>query len=83
MSTKRSERPNMTTAPSAEGGGAGDAPPDAGATDPSTTGDREQRIREAAYARYQARGGEKGHHVQDWLDAEAEMGAVKGPPDEQ
>lgn len=33
-------------------------------------------IRDAAYRRFQARGGEHGHDRQDWLDAEAEVDAA-------
>ncbi len=32
-------------------------------------------IRDAAYRRFQARGGEHGHDREDWLDAEAEVDA--------
>ena len=35
--------------------------------------DREKRIAEAAYHRWQKRGGEHGSHEQDWLDAESEI----------
>lgn len=34
--------------------------------------DREARIREAAYAAYERRGGTDDDAVQDWLDAEAQ-----------
>jgi hypothetical protein len=37
---------------------------------------REQMIREAAYLRYQARGCEDGHALDDWLAAEAEIVAL-------
>ncbi len=37
---------------------------------------REQMIREAAYLRYEARGCEDGHAVDDWLAAEAEIAAL-------
>ncbi len=33
--------------------------------------DRDQAIREAAYACYEARGREPGHELEDWLKAEA------------
>lgn len=36
---------------------------------------RDERIRRAAYARYEQRGREPGHEVEDWLGAEAEVGA--------
>ena len=35
--------------------------------------DREEQIRVRAYELYVARGGEDGHDVEDWLDAEAEV----------
>jgi hypothetical protein len=35
--------------------------------------DREERIRVRAYELYEARGGEDGHDVEDWLEAEAEI----------
>lgn len=43
--------------------------PDTQATELS----REERIRRAAHARYEQRGGIDGHAVQDWLEAEAEI----------
>jgi Protein of unknown function (DUF2934) len=35
--------------------------------------DREELIRVRAYELYEARGGEDGHDVEDWLAAEAEI----------
>jgi Protein of unknown function (DUF2934) len=35
--------------------------------------DREQAIREAAYALFEARGCEPGHELDDWLEAEAQV----------
>jgi len=35
--------------------------------------DREEQIRLRAYELYLARGGEDGHDVEDWLEAEAEI----------
>ncbi|KQP37129.1 hypothetical protein ASF44_15615 [Pseudorhodoferax sp. Leaf274] len=43
---------------------------DSVSSDPS----REQRIREAAYAAAERRGFAPGHEVEDWLDAEREVG---------
>jgi Protein of unknown function (DUF2934) len=34
--------------------------------------DRERRISDRAFQRYQARGGEDGHDMEDWLEAERE-----------
>jgi hypothetical protein len=52
-----------------------DEPPVLGENDDSgTTTDRAQQIREAAHRRFEARGGLDGDEVQDWLDAEAEIG---------
>jgi CelD/BcsL family acetyltransferase involved in cellulose biosynthesis len=51
------------------------APAAAQAGEPADTS-REARIREAAYARFQARGGTHGHDVQDWVEAEAALAAA-------
>lgn len=42
-------------------------------TDAAGAGDRLQRIRQRAYARYEARGRADGHALDDWLRAEAEV----------
>ena len=34
---------------------------------------RDSRVREAAYRRFEARGGAHGEHDRDWFDAEAEI----------
>jgi len=39
---------------------------------------REARIREAAYARYQQRGSEPGHEEEDWLAAERQVDQEAG-----
>jgi Protein of unknown function (DUF2934) len=39
---------------------------------------REERIRNAAYRRYQERGNEPGDSVADWLHAEGEINAQDG-----
>ena len=36
------------------------------------------RVAELAYARYQSRGGEDGHDVEDWLEAEREVRGAQG-----
>jgi hypothetical protein len=36
-------------------------------------GQREDRVREAAYRYYEARGSVDGHELDDWLRAEAEI----------
>ena len=41
--------------------------------------DRDQAIREAAYALFEARGGEPGHELDDWLQAEAQMQQMASP----
>jgi len=41
--------------------------------------DREQRIREAAYRRWEARGGEGGHPDTDWHEAESEVDGNSRP----
>lgn len=45
------------------------------------TADREQAIREAAYASYEARGCEPGHELDDWLQAEALLKQREGEPE--
>ncbi len=42
--------------------------------------DREQAIREAAYALFEARGCEPGHELDDWLEAEAQVLQVESAP---
>lgn len=40
----------------------------------ATVGDKvEEQIRTRAYELYEARGGEEGHDLEDWLEAEAEI----------
>lgn len=41
---------------------------------------RHQRISEAAYRRWQQRGGEHGGDQQDWYDAESELDKEAGRP---
>lgn len=36
-----------------------------------------ERIRQRAYELYEARGGEPGHEIDDWLQSEAEVGIEK------
>lgn len=43
--------------------------------DPST--EQLEEIRERAYELYKARGQEEGHELEDWLQAETEVKAVK------
>jgi len=43
--------------------------------EPEVDASREARIRRAAYALYEARGGVHGHDVDDWLAAEAALAA--------
>jgi len=57
------------SAPVRDAAGEGGAPP-SGQTD---TRSREDRIREAAYRRFQARGGTHGEQDRDWYEAEAEL----------
>lgn len=44
----------------------------------ASTFDREQAIREAAYACFEARGCEPGHELDDWLRAEAMVQQANG-----
>lgn len=58
------------------------APTDGDAASPTAedaSDSREARIRRAAYARYEQRGGEDGHDVEDWLAAEAECATAAEP----
>ncbi|MDB5817455.1 MAG: hypothetical protein JWQ11_1095 [Rhizobacter sp.] len=41
--------------------------------------DREQRIREAAYRRWESRGGQGGHPDTDWVEAESEVDGNSQP----
>jgi Protein of unknown function (DUF2934) len=41
------------------------------------TRSREERVRDAAYRRYEERGGAGGNEVQDWIDAEEEVGRTE------
>ncbi|MDM0022636.1 DUF2934 domain-containing protein [Variovorax saccharolyticus] len=50
---------------------AGEAPLQSGASDEEE--DRQARIRAAAYAAWERRGGEPGHEVEDWLEAERSL----------
>lgn len=43
--------------------------------------DREQAIREAAYACFEARGCEPGYELDDWLKAEAQVQQANGAAD--
>jgi hypothetical protein len=45
---------------------------------PAAPFDHEQAIREAAYACYEARGGEPGYELDDWLTAEAQVQQANG-----
>ncbi len=40
---------------------------------------RQERIRQRAHELYVARGQEDGHDLEDWLQAEAEIGSGKTP----
>lgn len=48
------------------------------AVPPSAGFDREQAIRESAYACFEARGCETGHELDDWLKAEALVEQANG-----
>jgi Protein of unknown function (DUF2934) len=55
---------------------AANPPPGVGTTAPSS---REARVREQAYALYEARGKTEGHALDDWLEAEARVGRPSRP----
>lgn len=42
----------------------------------------EERIRRRAHELYEARGREEGHDVEDWLQAEAEIGTAEAIPEQ-
>lgn len=54
------------------------AAPIADAVDAADPQAREQRIRERAFRKYEARGGAPGDAEHDWLEAEQEVGAEDG-----
>jgi hypothetical protein len=56
--------------PAAEAPEAGETPQTTGTG--TSSGDREERIRQAAFRRYLERGGAPGGELEDWLAAEAE-----------
>lgn len=64
--------PSSTRSAGTEIGSAGD--PD----HPSATPSRERLVQEAAYRRFEARGGEHGHDEEDWLEAEKEVRPPEG-----
>lgn len=71
-STGSTARPPKT-APAPE------APEPDGPAQPSAAAfDREQAIREMAYACFEARGCEPGHELDDWLQAEAQVQQARG-----
>jgi hypothetical protein len=43
------------------------------------TDTREQRVREEAYRRYEARRGKPGDDIQDWLEAEVDRVSRQSP----
>ena len=43
--------------------------------------DRAERIRQRAYELHEARGGDTGHDIDDWLQAEAEIEASETIPE--
>jgi hypothetical protein len=49
------------------------APAEGPAEPPPLPSERERRIAERAYQRYEQRNGEAGDSMQDWLDAEREV----------
>lgn len=55
-----------------------DANEQAAAIPSAATFDREQAIREAAYACFEARGCEPGHELDDWLKAETMVQQANG-----
>lgn len=78
MSEKRNEgnEAGEAEAPAPTGENRPEAPPRA-----HESAGREALIRDAAYARYQDRGAESGHEVEDWLAAEAEIEAAEAASD--
>lgn len=68
--TNASESPTPATSRTADAAPAGDT---AAELQASADAMREQRVRHAAYARWQQRGHEAGDPRTDWLEAEAEL----------
>lgn len=78
---KRHATENPSAARSAKHPGAAEShkTDESAAAGPSAaTFDREQAIREAAYACFEARGCEPGHELDDWLKAEAMVQQANG-----
>jgi hypothetical protein len=78
---KRHATENPSAARTAKHPGATQSHPtdESAAAGPSSTSfDREQAIREAAYACFEARGCEPGHELDDWLKAEAMVEQANG-----
>jgi Protein of unknown function (DUF2934) len=78
-----SQRPATTPAPTRSATSIPRAPaPDSSGTvqvaGVRAPANREQAIREAAYALFQARGCEPGHDLDDWLQAEAQVQQADG-----
>ncbi len=73
-----------TTKSAAHAHKAMDMPMAPGSSEPATAGpsatslDREQAVREAAYACFEARGCEPGRELDDWLKAEAMVQQTNG-----
>ncbi len=50
-------------------------------SNPAQAQSMEEKIRIRAYLLFEKRGGEHGHHLEDWLQAEAEiLGSTPGAP---
>lgn len=82
---KRADSANSATGESGESGPIGttgeSGPIDAAAPAVvETESARLDRIREAAYRMYVARGHQDGHDIEDWLAAEAALGGEPAPP---
>jgi hypothetical protein len=51
----------------------------AGTISGDTSEEQLEKIRRRAHELFEARGREEGHDLEDWLQAEAEIGGVKAP----
>jgi len=73
---KRSPTSTAATSPqdaSRESAGAAMTPPDSPVQTPTLPESRMDRISQRAYEIYQRRGGQGGHEMDDWLQAEREI----------
>jgi hypothetical protein len=81
MTRERNAMPDTDTAPPPDPNGTGAPLPEEFGADAPALESHEDLVRRAAYAKYEQRGKEGGHEVEDWLSAEEEVTASeRGSP---